>query len=108
MGWASVRAFTERPAGYLGEKADVDTGWVYPVPDEVRVHGHDLMMADVVDASRTGRDPQETFVDGYIVNATLDAAYRSLTSGHWEPVELDAGLLARAASSRRPQSTAGR
>ena len=29
-----LRAFIERPAGYLGEKADADTGWVFPVPDE--------------------------------------------------------------------------
>jgi len=96
MSSASLRAFIERPAGYLGEKADVDTGWVYPVPDEVRVHGHDLMMADTVEAFRTGRRPHETFVDGYIVNAVLDAGYRSMRSGRWEPVETDAGLIAAA------------
>jgi predicted dehydrogenase len=88
MGVGSIRAFIERPAGYLGEKADAETGWVYPIPDEVRVHGHDAMLADVVDAFREGRPPQETFRDGYIVNATLDAAYRSMRSGRWEPVEI--------------------
>ena len=93
MSSASLRAFIERPAGYLGEKADQDTGWVYPVPDEVRVHGHDLMMADTVEAFRAGREPQETFRDGYIVNATLDAAYRSMRSGRWERVETDSELL---------------
>ena len=50
MAVGSLRAFIERPAGYLAEKADAETGWVFPVPDEVRVHGHDLMMADVVGA----------------------------------------------------------
>jgi predicted dehydrogenase len=87
MSAGSLRAFIERSAGYIGEKADADTGWIYPVPDEVRVHGHDLMMADVVNAFRDGREPQETFRDGYAVNAILDAGYRSMRSGRWEPVE---------------------
>ena len=93
----SLKAFVERPAGYLVEKADAETGWVFPVPDEVRVHGHDLMMADVIDAFRTGRAPGETFRDGYVVNGVLDAAYRSLRSGQWEPVTLDTSLLGGAA-----------
>jgi predicted dehydrogenase len=82
-----LRAFIERPAGYLGEKVDADTGWVYPVPNETYAHGHDAMMADVVGAFRDGRAPQETFEDGLIVNLVLDAAYRSIRSGAWEPVE---------------------
>jgi predicted dehydrogenase len=104
----SLRAFIERPSGYIGEKADSETGWVYPVPDEVRVHGHDLMMADTVNAFREGRAPQETFADGYIVNSILDAAYRAIKSGHWEPVRTDDALLARAnaAGTTRPGTTA--
>jgi len=97
MGAGSLRAFIERPAGYLGEKADAETGWVFPVPDEVRVHGHDAMMADVVESFRAGRAPRETFRDGYIVNAVLDAGYRSMRSGCWEPVALDDALLAAGA-----------
>lgn len=97
MGTGSLRAFIERPVGYLGEKADAETGWVFPVPDEVRVHGHDLMMADVIAAFRAARAPRETFRDGYVVNAVLDAGYRSIRSGRWERVDLDAALLARAA-----------
>ena len=89
----SLRAFIERPAGYIGEKADAETGWIYPVPDETHVHGHDAMMADVVDSLRAGRPPRETFRDGYVVNAILDAAYRSMRSGTWEPVLLDGDLL---------------
>ena len=81
-----LRAFIERPAGYLGEKVDADTGWVYPVPNETYAHGHDAMMADVVNAFRDGHEPQETFEDGLIVNQILDAAYRSIESGHWEAV----------------------
>ncbi|HYN48271.1 MAG TPA: Gfo/Idh/MocA family oxidoreductase [Candidatus Nanopelagicales bacterium] len=89
MGTGSIRAFIERPAGYLGEKADAETGWVFPIPDEVRVHGHDAMMADVVQSFRAGTRPRETFEDGYVVNCILDAAYRSMRSGRWEPVDVD-------------------
>ena len=81
-----LRAFIEQPAGYLGEKVDADTGWVYPVPNETYAHGHDAMMADVIGAFREGRRPQETFEDGLIVNQILDAAYRSIRSGQWEPL----------------------
>jgi predicted dehydrogenase len=87
MSVGTLKGFIERPAGYLGEKADADTGWVFPTPNETYVHGHDAMMAEVVDAFRTGREPRETFRDGFAVNAVLDAAYRSMTSGRWEPVE---------------------
>jgi predicted dehydrogenase len=82
-----LRAFIEHPAGYLGEKVDADTGWVYPVPNETYVHGHDAMMADVVTAFREDRAPRETFEDGLIVNRILDAAYRSVASGRWEAIE---------------------
>jgi len=95
----SLKAFVERPSGYLVEKADAETGWVFPVPDEVRVHGHDLMMADVIDAFGTGHAPRETFRDGYAVNGILDAAYRSMRSGRWEPVALDDALLAATAAA---------
>ncbi len=82
-----LRAFIERPAGYIGEKADTETGWVFPVPDETHVHGHDAMMRDVVESFRTGTAPRETFEDGLAVNSIIDAAYRSMRGGHWEPLE---------------------
>ena len=83
-----LRAFIERPAGYIGEKADADTGWVFPVPDETHVHGHDAMMQHVIEAFRAGTPPRETFEDGAIVNAILDAAYRSMKSGRLEPATI--------------------
>jgi predicted dehydrogenase len=92
----TLRAFIERPAGYLGEKTDADVGWVYPVPDETHVHGHDAMMSDVVEAFRRGRAPRETFEDGLIVNRILDAAYRSMDSGRWESVAPVAAAVAGA------------
>jgi hypothetical protein len=36
-----------------------------------------------------GTQPRETFYDGYVVNAILDAAYKSAKSKQWEPVKLD-------------------
>jgi predicted dehydrogenase len=94
-----LRAFIERPAGYLGEKVDADTGWVYPVPNETYVHGHDAMMAEVVAAFREGRAPRETFADGRIVNQIRDAAYRSMKSGRWEPLAESAKTAGAGASS---------
>jgi predicted dehydrogenase len=82
----TVRAFIERPAGYIGEKVDAETGWVFPVPDETHAHGHDAMMQHVVEAFRSGTTPRETFHDGLAVNEILDAAYRSIVSGRWETV----------------------
>ncbi|CAN5184273.1 Gfo/Idh/MocA family oxidoreductase [soil metagenome] len=87
-----LRAFVEQPAGYLGEKADAETGWVFPVPNETYAHGHDAMMGHMLERFAAGERPRETFHDGYVVNSVLDAAYRSMRSGRWETVEpVDAG-----------------
>nr|HPH37611.1 gfo/Idh/MocA family oxidoreductase [Sediminibacterium sp.] len=40
-------------------------------------------------ALEKGIAPKETFYDGYVVNAILDAAYKSAKSKIWEPVQLD-------------------
>lgn len=47
------------------------------------------MFADMFNAMEKGIQPKETFYDGYVVNAVLDAAYRSAKSKIWEPVKLD-------------------
>ena len=41
------------------------------------------------DAMDTGGTPSETFYDGYVVNAVMDACFRSAAGRRWEPVELD-------------------
>jgi predicted dehydrogenase len=84
-----VRAFIEESAGYLMEKADAETGWVFPIPDEARVYGYQEEMRHFVECYAGGKPPREDFVDGYIVNCVLDAAYKSMKSGHWEPVQID-------------------
>ena len=39
-------------------------------------------------AMDSNSQPQETFYDGYVVNAIMDACYRSAASKQWEPVQL--------------------
>jgi len=75
--------------GYVAEKAEGDTGWLFPVGDEVNELGYTHMFIDAFDALDTHRDPMETFYDGYVVNAILDACYKSAESRVWEPVILE-------------------
>jgi predicted dehydrogenase len=74
--------------GYVAEKAETSAGWLFPVGDEVSELGYTDMFSDMFEALDAGRAPQETFYDGYIVNAIMDAAYRSAKSKAWEPVQL--------------------
>jgi predicted dehydrogenase len=85
-----IRAFIQQSAGYLMEKADADTGWVFPIPDEARVYGYHEEMRHFTQCYVEDKQPREDFVDGYIVNCVLDAAYRSMKTGRWEPVHVDA------------------
>jgi predicted dehydrogenase len=74
---------------YVAEKAESATGWLFPVGDEVNALGYDFMFTDMFDAIDEGRSPMEDFYDGYVVNAIIDACYKSSKSKKWEPVELD-------------------
>lgn len=73
---------------YVAEKAESNKGWIFPVGDELHDLGYNFMFADMFNAMEAGHAPAETFYDGYIVNAVMDAAYRSVESKKWEPVEL--------------------
>jgi predicted dehydrogenase len=75
--------------GYVAEKAETETGWLFPVGDEVHELGYTNMFSDMFDALDAKRRPRETFLDGYIVNAVMDACYRSAKTRRWEPVQLD-------------------
>jgi hypothetical protein len=75
--------------GYVAEKAEGDKGWLFPVGDEVHELGYVHMFADMLDALDAGRAPAETFFDGYVVNAVVDACYESSRTKRWEPVRLD-------------------
>lgn len=75
-------------SGYVAEKAETESGWLFPVGDEPAALGYIDMFADALSALEEGHAPQEDFYDGYIVNAIVDAAYRSVESRKWETVEL--------------------
>lgn len=84
----NVWGFVENPGGYLVEKADRDTGWVFPVPEEARSYGFSQEMRHFVECFAAGTRPRETFYDGHVVNAVIDACYASIASGTWEPVTI--------------------
>jgi len=81
--------FTSGGGAYVAEKADQETGWLFPVGDEVTELGYTDMFTDMFESIDEGREPRETFYDGYVVNAIIDACYRSAKTKRWEPVELE-------------------
>jgi predicted dehydrogenase len=87
--------------GYVAEKAETAAGWLFPVGDEASELGYVDMFSDMFRALETGGTPRETFYDGYVVNAVMDACYRSAKSGRWEPLDMEwrGGTTARIAST---------
>jgi predicted dehydrogenase len=75
--------------GYVAEKAEGTTGWMFPVGDENGALGYVEMFADQLNALDTGKKPIEDFYDGYVVNAIMDAALKSAKTKQWEPVILE-------------------
>ncbi len=73
---------------YVAEKAESNTGWLFPVGDEVHELGYTNMFTDMFNAFDNGNAPLEDFYDGYIVNEIMDAALKSVNSKRWEPVDL--------------------
>ena len=80
---------TGKGGGYVAEKAESSTGWLFPVGDEVHDLGYSNMFTDMFEAIEQNRQPLETFYDGYIVNVVLDAAYASVKSGAWEKIVIE-------------------
>jgi predicted dehydrogenase len=76
-------------ADYVAEKAESNSGWLFPVGDELNELGYNHMFMDMFNSMEKGTAPKETFYDGYIVNCVLDACYKSAKSKQWEPVKLD-------------------
>ena len=75
-------------SGYVAEKTDGNTGWLFPVGDEVVELGYRDMFTDMFDSLDSRTTPHETFYDGYVVNAVIDAAYASIRSKKWESINL--------------------
>jgi predicted dehydrogenase len=80
---------TGKGADYVSEKSESNTGWLFPVGDELNDLGYNHMFTDMFNSLENGIEPKETFYDGYVVNAILDAAYRSAKTKIWESVKLD-------------------
>lgn len=75
--------------GYVAEKAETESGWIFPVGDEVHELGYNTMFAALLNDMENNTDPAEDFYDGYVVNAIMDACYKSAVSKKWESVELN-------------------
>ncbi|HWZ16713.1 MAG TPA: Gfo/Idh/MocA family oxidoreductase [Mucilaginibacter sp.] len=81
--------FSTGKGGYVAEKAESNSGWLFPVGDEIHELGYTNMFTDMFNAIENKTEPLESFYDGYIVNAILDAAYLSAKSGKWETVQIE-------------------
>ncbi len=81
--------FVQGGGGYVAEKSEAESGWVFPVGDEAAALGYVEMFADMFESMDNGREPRETFYDGYLVNAVLDACYESARTKAWVPVSLE-------------------
>lgn len=92
-GPGALAAFAGQELGYVGEKAGSTRGWLRPVLDEPRTYGYHGQFAHFIESFRAGVAPRQTLADGVIDNAVIDAAYRSMTTGRWEPIDLS-GLTA--------------
>ena len=77
-----------RREGYVAEKAESEKGWLFPAGDEAVDLGYVNMFTDMFNAMEQGREPMETFYDGYVVNAIMDTCYKSARTKRWEPVRL--------------------
>src|SRR5438552_9277125 len=80
---------TGKGGDYVAEKAESNSGWLFPVGDEINELGYNHMFSDMFFSIENGTAPKETFYDGYVVNSILDAAYRSAKTKQWEPVKIE-------------------
>jgi predicted dehydrogenase len=94
--------------GYVAEKAETTAGWLFPVGDEASELGYVDMFSDMFRALEKDGMPRETFYDGYVVNAVMDACYRSAKSGGWAPVEVDWRGGSTPRISSKPETFEGR
>ena len=71
------------------ETTETKKGRIFPALSEHRTLGFVEEMKHFVAAVAKGEKGLETFEEGYFVNKTIDAAYRSAKSGSWEPIRED-------------------
>lgn len=73
---------------YVAEKAENTSGWLFPVGDEVHELGYPQMFEEMFLGIEKNTPVRETFYDGYVVNAIIDAAYKSAKTKQWEKPDL--------------------
>ncbi len=83
-----INAFVRGTSTYLLEKAESNSGWIFPLPDEARVYGYHEEMKHFVECVAQGKTPRETFADGLAINTIIDAAYLSMKEHRWVPIQL--------------------
>ncbi|HZZ74046.1 MAG TPA: Gfo/Idh/MocA family oxidoreductase [Pirellulales bacterium] len=81
-----LKLFSRPGAGYTVEKAESETGWLFPPIDEAWIYGYREEMRHFIDCVARRQMPRETFADGHAVNCVLDAAYLSAQTKRWEKV----------------------
>jgi predicted dehydrogenase len=81
-----VAAFAGKSSGYVVEKADLDFGWIRPLPEEAFAYGYHAEMRHFVECVRDRVLPRENYEDGFVVNCILDAGYQSMREHRWVPV----------------------
>lgn len=86
--YTGFELFTTSAGAKTTEKADATSGWQFPVADDLTATGNVDMFVEMFNAMDEGRPPSETFFDGYVVNAVLDACYRAAKSGATEKINL--------------------
>jgi predicted dehydrogenase len=84
-----LKIFTRIGAGYSVEKAEAETGWLFPPVEEAWTYGYREEMRHFIDCIVHRKLPRETFADGYAINCILDAAYQSAEAKRWMQVEYD-------------------
>ena len=95
--------------GYVAEKAETRGGLAVPGRRRGRPSSATSTCSPTCSGRWTsGRQPRETFYDGYVVNAIMDACYRSAESGRWEPVDLDWRGGSTPGSRRAPRRSRAR
>jgi len=83
-----MKMFSNIEMDYVVEKSESNKGWMFPLPNEYRVYGYYDEHKHFIDCMLNDEEPFETFKDGVIVNAILDAGYKSVKEKRWIKVEL--------------------
>jgi predicted dehydrogenase len=73
----------------VAEHSDTKKGWIAPTWRHRETYGYLPELYHFVRSVAKGEMPRETFRDGYVVNLMVDAAYRSVKTGRWEPLTKD-------------------